>query len=124
MLLVRALIAAVGVALGWSLQIAIYLSLTNPGYHDLVFWQTNTGVYATAGWLFVGLPVALSKPDKFLARPLRWILIVGAGGAALTLVPPAVALLPVVAPIAFLVAAFAMWAYISALHLWPRLTRD
>lgn len=122
--MIRALVAALGVLLGWSLQMAIYLAIAQPSAHDLRVWNIYTGAYSFAGWLLVGLPVVLRNPQRLLRRPLKAVLMSGLAGAGLTLIPPAIALFPIAAPLAFLVAAIAMWTYIAALTFWPNLAGD
>ena len=111
--------AAAGVSVGWCLQMLMYLAVA-PGASngDIRVWQSVTAVYAVAGWLLIGVPVAMGDPASYLARPLRSTLLAGCAGAGLTLVPPAIALVLIAAPLAFIVAAVAMWTYISVVGLW------
>lgn len=56
-------------------------------WHDTFVWLFWTGLFCVLGWLLVGLPV-VKFSERVLRKPL-WLVIVltGAAGAAIMLVP-------------------------------------
>ena len=115
--------AAVALACGWGLQLFLYVALIRAASpQDAKAWATLSGIYSLSALLLVGVPVAVMNPSAYAGeRRKHAILMVGAAGAGLAMVPPAGALFILTVPLGFVTGATAMWAYVAVLSEYPGL---